>query len=477
MSNYSNSETVIQIATNEIAKRDVWDFCLYYDNVFFSKRPFLKLVAYCFQWVIQKEHTPEHIIDYVKKEIHANNYYYSEKTPHKIAITLPPRAGKSYVISVCIAWSIGNYPAESIMRNACTERLYQKFSYDIRAIIRSEKFKFIFDIRLSKDKQSLDGWNTTEAKQVTYFGAGVGGTIIGLGASLVAITDDLYKSMIDALSENTQNKVKLWKESAHDTRLESGCPEIDIGTRWTKKDIIGITEKENEYDIIIRIKALSNNVSFCDDVKTTDEYLKIKGKISNFMWLAMYQQEPIEIEGVLFQLEKLQRFNMSELNIDNVEARIGIIDTADEGTDLFSFPIIYKIAKKYYIVDVMHTDESFEITKPLSVAKGLKHKLDYVKVETNSQGKDYYRYLKAELTDTTIRGVWSVPNKETRILMQSEWIIQNFYFRTDYEPNSQYALFIEHLTTYLKLVKNQKDDSADVMAAASQFIKKLFGLR
>lgn len=188
-------------------------------------------------------------------------------------------------------------------------------------------------------------------------------------------------------------------------------------------------------------------------------------------------QAPTFIEGVLFPLEKLQRFTMSELNIDNVEARIGVIDTADEGTDLFSFPIIYKIAEKYFIVDVMHTDESFDITKPLSVAKGLKHQLDYIKVETNSQGKDYYRFLKNKLTDTTIRGVWSVQHKETRILMQSEWIIQNFYFRTDYEPNSQYEAFIEHLTTYLKLVKNQKDDSADVMAAASQFIKKLFGLR
>ena len=195
------------------------------------------------------------------------------------------------------------------------------------------------------------------------------------------------------------------------------------------------------------------------------------------MWLAMYQQDPVEIEGVLFPLERLQRFKMPELNLDNIEARIGIIDTADEGTDLFSFPIIYKIKEKYFVVDVMHTDEPFEITKPLSVAKGLKHKLDYAKVETNSQGKDYYRYLKVELTDTTIRGVWSVQNKETRILMQSEWIIQNFYFRTDYEPNSDYEKFMDHLTTYLKLVKNQKDDSADVMAAASQFIKKLFGLR
>jgi predicted phage terminase large subunit-like protein len=465
------------LATKELAKRDAWEYCLYHDYNFFSKRPFLKVVAHAFQWVLQKEETPQHVIQSVKKEIELNNYFYKGGNLHKIAISMPPRSGKSYTISICCAWAIGRYPSESIMRNACTERLYQKFSYDVRDIVRNDKFKNVFDVELSRDKHAVSGWNTTESKQVGYFGAGVGGTIIGFGASKLAITDDLYKSMMDALSENTIEKVSKWKESAHDTRLERNCPEIDIGTRWSKKDILGTTEEKGEYDLIIRIQALDkNNKSFCEDVKTTEEYLAIKTKLQPFMWVSMYQQAPIEVHGLLFPPDKLQRFSLSEFNKENAISRLGIVDLADEGTDLFALPILYKCDTKWYLVDAYYSDDGLEVTKPESLAIIEKHKLDYVKVETNSQGKDYYRFLKANLTNTSARGVFSVKEKETRILMQAAWIIENVYFRNDYEPNSQYALFIEHLTSYLKMVKNQKDDPADSMAAAAQFIKKLFGV-
>lgn len=181
-----------------------------------------------------------------------------------------------------------------------------------------------------------------------------------------------------------------------------------------------------------------------------------------------------EDHNILFNESKLQRFKLSELKTDNVISRLGVIDTADEGTDFFSFPIIYKIGNKYYVVDVMHTQDNLTITKPLSLSKIIDHKLDYATVETNNQGKDYYRYLKNNIQNTTIRGVWTVQNKETRIIMQSGWILENFYFRNDYEHGSDYDIFMQHLTGYLKDVKNQKDDAADVMAASSQFIKKLF---
>jgi len=114
---------------------------------------------------------------------------------------LPPRAGKSYLISLYAAWFLGKRPEQSIMRNTCAAVLYDKFSYDTREIIKSEKFKDVFpSIELREDRQALFGWSLKTAKQVSYFGAGVGGSIIGFGASGCAITDDLYKSLEDALS-------------------------------------------------------------------------------------------------------------------------------------------------------------------------------------------------------------------------------------------------------------------------------------
>jgi terminase large subunit len=126
----------------------------------------------------------------------------------RLAVSMPPRAGKSYISSLFIAWMLGHFPEESVMRNCCSDTLYNKLSYDTRDIVRSSRFKEVFpDVKLRGDKQNVHGWSLEAARQVSYFGAGVGGTVIGFGASMLAMTDDLYKSLEDALSDTNNEKV------------------------------------------------------------------------------------------------------------------------------------------------------------------------------------------------------------------------------------------------------------------------------
>ena len=484
MSNYSNLETEIRKTANKkICELDSWEFCLHYDYDLFSNRPFLKIIAYSFQWLIQKEETPQHIIDYVIDNCEKQNYYYSGNHPQKIGISLPPRAGKSYVISVCSAWALGKYPTESIMRNACTERLYQKFSYDVREIIRSDKFNDIFPkIKLSMDKSAINGWNTNKAKQVSYFGSGVGGTIIGFGASLVAITDDLYKSMIDALSSNTIEKVKMWKESAHDTRLERNCPQLDIGTRWTKKDILGESEDNNEYDIIIRIPALVNNETFCDHVKTTEEYLKIKENIDSALWDAGYQQEPAELKGAAFPKSLLKRFKLSDIKRKDFDfIVINYTDVADQGKDFLCSPFGVLIDGNCYVVDVCYTQLDSDYTHPALVQKYKFWDIRQGVFESNNQGLQYTKNLKKEfkeqdLTDY-VKRIIAIPNsqnKHSRIIVQAPWILNNMYFLEDSELNDkpEYKLYLKHLCEYMKDKPTEPDDAPDATAGLSILSQK-----
>ena len=221
----------INILRRELARRNFWSFCLFYDHDFFTKRSFLKEVAEAFQEV-------------------------EESNINRLSVSMPPRAGKSYITSLFCAWTLGRNPKESLMRNTCTATLYLKFSYDVRNIVKSEKFTEVFGSLLSIDKANLQGWNTKESKQVGYFGAGVGGTIIGFGATKLAITDDLYRGIEDALSDTSNDKILQWKESTHDSRLERKCASIDIGTRWSKNDVIGRNFESDFYDKSIVISAL-----------------------------------------------------------------------------------------------------------------------------------------------------------------------------------------------------------------------------
>jgi len=316
----------------ELARREFWEFCKYYDAEFFAKRDFFEPIAGAFQRIEEGE---------IKS----------------LSVSLPPRAGKSYITSLYCAWTLGRNPSDSVMRNTCTATLYQKFSYDVRNIVKSDKFSEVFpSVKLSDDKANLQGWNTNESKMVGYFGAGVGGTIIGFGATKVAITDDLYRGMEDALSDTINDRVLQWKEATHDSRLESGCARIDIGTRWSVNDVIGRDYASGEYDESVIIPALDEDGnSFCEDVMTTKEYQKKKAKMLEEIWLAEYMQQPVDVKGRLFgAVDTVTQEEWAELST-RCEGYLAYIDVADQGKDYTAMAIGGIVKDHMYIVDVLFT--------------------------------------------------------------------------------------------------------------------------
>jgi len=389
---------------------------------------------------------------------------------------MPPRAGKSYITSLFCAWTLGKFPTDSVMRNTCTARLYEKFSYDVRNVVKSEKFQQVFtEAKLAPDKQSVNGWNLTGSRQVGYFGAGVGGTIIGFGATKLAITDDLYKSLEDALSENVNEKVLSWVEATHGSRLETGCPKIDIGTRWTKRDVIGVNMELGRYDESIVIRAIDENgKSFCEDVKTTEEYQQIKDEIDEVIFLAEYQQEPIEAKGLLFPKSEL-RYYKPDKNL-SFETSIGYVDVADEGSDNLSAPIGRNIGTDIYITDVLFTKENSEITEPLLVDKLKVNDVKYCRIEANNMGGIYARNIRA-MSKTEIYTAVSTGNKHTRILMDAGFIKRNCLFLSEEYQSKEYKAFIAQLTEYLKAGGSKHDDAPDSMSGLVLFIRAILNDR
>ena len=388
----------------------------------------------------------------------------------RLSISLPPRAGKSYLTTLFCAWMLAYKPDGSVMRNTCTASLYNKFSYDVRDIVKSERYQYCFpDIKLSKDSSAVKGWKTVHSKQMGYFGAGVGGTIIGFGATSVGITDDLYRSIDDALSEVYNDKVHRWKEGSHNSRLEKNCPEIDIGTRWTKNDVIGSGFEKGSYDISIVIPAMNEDGnSFCEDVKTTKEYQRIKSEIDETIWLAEYQQEPIEVKGLLFPSSELNYYE-NEIREEDIVSTIAYCDVADEGTDALSFPVA-KITEsgKIFLDDLVYSTEGVEHTEPASLDLIKRNRPEYARIESNNQGKLFARGLrklceKDNLT-TQILTAKNTSNKHTRILMQTGIIKKYVYFKKSYDIGSPYDLFMKNLTSYLKNGTSKHDDAPDSLA-------------
>ena len=245
----------------ERAENNFWEYCLYHDPDFFKEREsFLKEIADNLQLIYERK---------IKR----------------YSASLPPRSGKSYTVSCFCAWTFGKDSTTSIMRNTHTAGLADTFSNDVKDIIRSEKFRRIFGVfTFVQDK--VEQWKLKTAKHgVSYFCGGVGGNVAGLGCRGIAILDDSIKNVEQAQSSLQLQKVWDWYTGVHRARMEKGCAEVHIGTRWSDDDVIGQLEKDiGFFEAQTIIPALVNGETFCDAVMSTQEYLDTKRLTAEIIW-------------------------------------------------------------------------------------------------------------------------------------------------------------------------------------------------
>ena len=458
----ARAEAAIELHRRRAAE-SFWAYCIAMDPAFFVRRPFLRAVAEAFERVARA---------------------YDEGHLRRLAVSLPPRAGKSYLSSLFITWMLGRHPAESVMRNTCSGPLYQKLSYDTRDILRGPRYARIFpNVFLRRDRQNVGGWSLQGA-QISYFGGGVGGTVIGFGASMLAVTDDLYRSLEDALSETVNEKTWSWKQAVHDSRVEGNCCSIDIGTRWSSRDVLGRIEAAGRYHEIVRIPALDeNDESFCPDVHTTDYYLQLRAEVDESIWAAEYMQEPYEARGLLFPPGELKRFKRQDIAGRTPDGVIAAVDTADLGQDFFAAPFALVFGAELYITDALFTRDGIELTAPRLAAKALDHRADILRIESNNGGRAFAlevaRLIKAAdpRNKCIIQPRPTTQNKETRMLMKSGWIKQHVHFLdpSEYTRASEYGRFMDNLTAYKKEGSNRHDDAPDALTILAELYTSLDG--
>lgn len=432
-------------------------FCLYWDPVFFSKRKKLDDVINAFQFVYDS---------------------YKNGKQVRIAISTPPRAGKSYTTSLFCAFMLGQFPKESIMRNTCTSTLRDKLMKDVGGMLSSQKWKDCFETNNYLKINNSTQVSLETATQISCFGAGVGGTIIGLGASMLAITDDVFNKMEDALSGIKNERVVSWDESAMGSRLEGNCCRIDIGTRWTKDDIIG--RNLDRYDMIVKIPALDKNGnSNFPEVQTTEQYKNTKKYISDITWNAEYMQEPMDIQGQLFKSDELKYFD----TIPGIpEANIAVCDTADTGEDYLSSPMFKKFGERYYLYDVVFTQLNMDFSGPMIEGAYIDNRVEIARFESNNGGKLFAKDIEKRVPRCSFYWKQTTSNKETRILTDFFWIKKHVIFRYPYDEKyhpegykegSDYDLFMRQVTTYIKGKKDQHDDAPDSLSMFRHLVDDL----
>jgi len=240
--------------------------------------------------------------------------------------------------------------------------------------------------------------------------------------------------------------------------------------------VIGENMNAQKYDLSIVVPAMdANDRSFCEDVKTTEEYLKIRSELiaanSIEIWLAEYQQEPAEVQGLLFRKSDIKRFTPDD--VKDVQTVLGYIDPAEGGGDALG-GLFGKIVKgKVFITDVIYSSETVEVSVPRCADLAAKVDANYIRIEKNGLGSGFIRDMRRLYSPERIYPVSNSTHKGTRIWNEYGFIQKYFYFleEKEYIPGSDYDKFMRNLFSYMKIGDNQQDAAPDATAGLSRMIQ------
>jgi predicted phage terminase large subunit-like protein len=318
-------------------------------------------------------------------------------------------------------------------------------------------------VSLRDGQQNIDGWALNGAIDVSYFGGGVGGTVIGMGATMLAVTDDLYKSLADAKSETINEHTIEWKQGTHDSRMGRRTCELDIGTRWRKNDVLGVLEEQGRYDEIIRIPALNENgKSFCEDVRTTEQYLVEKETLDREIWMAEYMQQPIESIGLLYD-HPFRTYDGNPPDSTYMKTYM-VCDPSDTGKDFMFAMAIADRPDGAYVLDVLHTQDNADITAPKIAEMCKLWRVEEAYVETNSMGRLFMSNIErlcriARNYFTQFTGFHTKLNKEVRIFTRAVEVNTTLVFPSDWA--NKWPSFYREITNRSREGGEIHDDACD----------------
>jgi predicted phage terminase large subunit-like protein len=294
--------------------------------------------------------------------------------------------------------------------------------------------------------------------------------------------DDLVSGIEVAL--NKERLDKLWETYTTDLRqrkIGDHCGELHIATRWSVHDIIGRLEAmygDSPRAKFIVLPAMNANDESNFDYAygvgfNTQFYRQQRDIMDDASWRALYMNEPIEREGLLYHQDELRRY--FELPEEAPDAIIGICDTKDKGTDYAFLPVAYVYGQNYYIEDCICDNGLPEIVDARLADILVRYKVNQCRFESNSAGGRIAEKVQQMVKDrggiTHITTKYTTANKETKIIVNSAWVKEHCLFKDEsmYKRNSEYGKFINMLCSYTMAGKNKNDDTADGMAMLAEY--------
>lgn len=419
------------------------------------------------------------------------------------ALSVPPGCGKStledFFLSLVGGWFPNCFNLSSAHSSILTRSLYD----GVLEIINDPVEYTWHEIFPNVQMQGTNAKETTvnlerNGRFKTWTFRSIDGSLTGATRCNKFLTaDDLVSGIEEALNKNRLET--LWTKVANDLRSRrlDGCKEFYIATRWSVHDPIGKLQTLYAGDPrarFIAVPALNekgeSNFMFTVNGFSKEYFEDARKSMDDISFNCLYQQKPVEREGLLLPADELRRFYLEKHHVPegvsgytvfpkkDPDAIWGVCDTKDKGTDFESLPIAYQFGEDFYIPDVVFDDETnYEILDNKTAAILIRHQPHKVRFESNQAGgriaDNISKMIKGKAR-TIIEPKYTTANKETKILVNSDWIKKHCLFLepSEYQVKSDYGRFMENVTSYTTKAKVLHDDGPDSLAMLAEFVSK-----
>ena len=405
-----------------------------------------------------------------------------------LSISLPPGTGKSTLEIFLHSMMIGAFPDSCSLASGHSGTLTNSIYDGVNSILSDPDY-------LWHDVYPAAGTIITNAKEQTIdlgkkhrFSSL---TCRAIGASLTGATrceklltaDDLVSGLEEALS--IERLDKLWTAYTNDlkSRKKLNCKELHLATRWSVHDPIGrlqLMYADSPKAQFLVMPAVDedgeSNFNYRYGVGFDKAYFEdMKNNLDDCSWRALFMNQPIEREGLLYNEDELRRY--FELPSDSPDAVISVCDTKDKGADYCVMPIAYQYGNDFYIEEIICDNSNPEIVETRLVEVLLRHKVKLSRFESNSAGGKIAEKVQKEVKSrggiTRITTKYSTANKATRIIVDSPFVKEHFLFKDNsvIKNNKEYKRAIGMLCSYTMAGRNAHDDVPDAFSMLSDFIQ------
>lgn len=423
------------------------------------------------------------------------------------ALSVPPGCGKStledFFLSLVGGWFPNDFNLSSAHSSILTRSLYD----GVLEIINDPVEYTWHEIFPNVEIQGTNAKETTvnlerNGRFKTWTFRSIDGSLTGATRCNRFLTaDDLVSGIEEALNKNRLDT--LWTKVVNDLRSRrlEGCKEFYIATRWSVHDPIGKLQQlyaGNPRARFIAVPALDENgkSNFLFTVNGFSEkyFNDSKESMDEISYNCLYQQQPVEREGLLLPPDKLKRFFFNKEDVPDgctdeytiipdreADAIWAVCDTKDKGTDFESLPIAYQYGDKFFIPDVVFDDTTdYDILDRKTADILIKHNPHKIRFESNNVGNRVAHNIQKMIAGKCRADIETRPtqaNKETKILVNSDYISKHFYFLhpSQYKPKSDYGMFMGNVTTYTTRAKVLHDDGPDSLAMLAEFVQNPLG--